>query len=152
MNSRRKQGPGFQHVPTPCQLTDITSCSWASLRAWPRSFQRSVISVNPAKEQEHCVLSQSTENLILWLCGRRGPLVHSVSLKGLQICWCCADVRGAQSQHPTNLVNKWSWSNSVQNNGRNPNIGYCWHGSCLFCSCSIKQVKLTRNLPNEALF
>lgn len=119
-------------TPPPPPANHNTSCIWASLRAWPCSFLWSVISVSPAKEQEHCVLGQSTENFIFCLCGRRGPLVHSVSLKGLEICWCCTDVRGARSQHLINLVNKWLWSNSVQNNGKNLNVGYCWHGSYLF--------------------
>lgn len=131
MSSCRKWGLEFRHAPTPSQLTDNTKDTWASLRAWPCSFLWSVISVSPAKEQEHCVLGESTENFIFWLCGRRGPLVHSVSLKGLEICWCHTDVRGAQSQHLINLVNKWLWSNSVQNNGKNVNLGYCWHRSCL---------------------
>lgn len=151
MHSRRKWGSGFQHVPTPCQLTSITSCIWASLRAWPCGFLRSVISVSPAKEQEHCVLSKSTDNFIPWLCGRRGPLVHSVSLKGLEICRCRTDVRGVQSQSPTNPVNTWLRSNSEQTNGRSPNGGCCWHGSHLWCRCAIKHVTLTLGLLDEAL-
>ena len=133
--------PPPHHTLHP-QLTNSTSCIWASLRARPCSFLWSVISVSPAKEQEHCVLVKSAENLLFRLCGRRGPLVPSVSLKGLEICWCYADVRGAQSQHLTNLVNKWLWSSSVQNNGKNLNLSYCWHGSYLLfnkeCKISIK--------------
>lgn len=121
----------FRMTPPPRQLTHNMSCIWASLRAWPCGFLWSVISVSPAKEQEHCVLGKSTENFIFRLCGRRSPLVCCVSLKGPRLSWCCTDVRGAQSQHPTNLVNKWLWSNSVQNNCRNLNVGYCWRSSYL---------------------
>lgn len=152
MNSCRKWEPGFQHVPTPCQLTGITSCIWASLRPGPCSFLWSVISVSPAKEQEHCVLSKSTENFIAWLCGRRGPLVHSVSLKGLEIRWCCTDVWGVQSQYPINPVNKWLQSNTVQTNGRKLNSGACGHRLCLWGFCSRKHSMFTLSLLDEALF
>lgn len=122
---------------------------WASSRAWPCSFLWSVVSVSPAKKQEHCVLGKSTENFIFWLRGRRGPSVHSVSLKGLEMCWCCTDARGMQRQHPTDLVNKWLWSSSVLNNGRNLNLGYCWHGSCLLLFN--KACKINTEPPHETL-